>query len=64
MEADPTFTEMAERYGIADTCQSVNAAFFDYDSDGYLDLYILNNTVNSRMNTNYRAENDRRKCSE
>jgi enediyne biosynthesis protein E4 len=54
--ADPTFTEMAEKYGIADTGWSVNAAFFDYDRDGYLDLYILNNTVSSRMNSKYRAK--------
>jgi enediyne biosynthesis protein E4 len=53
---DPTFTEMAEKYGIADTCQSVNATFFDYDRDGFLDLYVLNNTVNSRMNTSYRPK--------
>ena len=53
---DPTFTEMAEKYGIADTGWSVNAAFFDYDLDGYVDLYILNNTVSSRMNSKYRAK--------
>lgn len=53
---DPTFTEMAESYGIADTTFSTDATFFDYDRDGYLDLYVLNNTVNSRMNTNYRAK--------
>ena len=53
---DPTFTEQAEKYGIADTSFSVNATFFDYDRDGYLDLYVLNNTVSSRMNTNYRQK--------
>ncbi len=53
---DPTFTEMAEKYGIADTSYSTNAAFFDYDLDGYLDLYILNNTVSQRMNTFYRKK--------
>jgi hypothetical protein len=53
---DPTFTEHAEQYGIADTSQSVAAAFFDYDLDGYLDLYVLNNTVSSRMNTSYRPK--------
>lgn len=53
---DPTFTEMAEKYGIADTSQSINAEFFDYDLDGYLDLYVLNNTVNQRMNTAYRKK--------
>ncbi len=50
---DPTFTEMAEKYGIADTGFSTNAAFFDYDRDGHLDLYILNNTVTQRMLSNY-----------
>jgi hypothetical protein len=53
---DPTFTEMAEKYGIADTSQSINAEFFDYDLDGYLDLYVLNNTVSQRMNTAYRKK--------
>ena len=54
--ADPTFTEMAEKYGIADTGFATNAAFFDYDLDGNLDLYILNNTVTSRMMTNYQQK--------
>lgn len=52
--ADPTFTEMAEKYGIADTGFATNATFFDYDGDGYLDLYILNNTETQRMMTTYR----------
>ena len=51
--ADPTFTEMAEKYGIADTGYATNATFFDYDRDGYLDLYILNNTETQRMITTY-----------
>jgi hypothetical protein len=52
----PTFTEMAEKYGIAEEGQSVNATFFDYDRDGDLDLYVLNNTLTQRMNTSYRAK--------
>jgi hypothetical protein len=52
----PTFTEKAEKYGIADGHQSVNAAFFDYDLDGDLDLYVLNNTLTTRMNTMYRPK--------
>ena len=52
----PLFKEMAENYGIAYDGQSVHSAFFDYDRDGDLDLYILNNTVNSRMNTAYREK--------
>ncbi len=41
---DHTFTEAAARYGIADTGFSTNAAFFDYDGDGDLDLFLLNNS--------------------
>jgi len=52
----PTFTEMAEKYGISKGGQSGNAAFFDYDLDGDLDLYILNNTLTKRMNTSYRTK--------
>lgn len=40
----PTFTEMASAYGIADEGWATHAAFFDYDRDGYLDLYLLNNS--------------------
>lgn len=53
---DPFFTEMAESYGIAEDGQSVSAAFFDYDRDGDLDLYVLNNTVTKRMSTSYRPK--------
>jgi len=38
---DGTFTERAAEYGIADTSYSTQAAFFDYDKDGDLDLYLL-----------------------
>ncbi|WP_229359408.1 VCBS repeat-containing protein [Flectobacillus major] len=41
----PTFKEMAQEYGIADTTHTTNAAFFDYDNDGDLDLYILVNEM-------------------
>jgi enediyne biosynthesis protein E4 len=53
---EPLFTEMAENFGIAHDGQSVNAAFFDYDRDGDLDLYVMNNTVTQRMNTSYRSK--------
>lgn len=52
----PVFREMAEEYGIAHNGQSVNAGFFDYDLDGDLDLYIMNNTLTQRMNTQYRPK--------
>jgi hypothetical protein len=37
------FKEEAERYGLADTGYSVQAYFFDYDRDGWQDLYLLSN---------------------
>lgn len=41
---DGTFSEEAEQYGLADRGFSTHAAFFDYDRDGDLDAYILNNS--------------------
>ena len=40
----PTFKEMAAAYGVADEGWSTQAAFFDYDRDGYLDLFVVNNS--------------------
>jgi len=41
---DGTFTEQAESMGLADPGFSTHAAFFDYDKDGDLDVYLLNNS--------------------
>ncbi|MFN7119087.1 MAG: VCBS repeat-containing protein, partial [Saprospiraceae bacterium] len=41
---DGTFSEQAEAYGLADRGYSTHAAFFDYDKDGDLDMYLLNNS--------------------
>ena len=40
----PVFKEQAEIYGLADEGFSTHAAFFDYDKDGDLDVYLLNNS--------------------
>ncbi|RLD68714.1 MAG: hypothetical protein DRI98_11480, partial [Bacteroidetes bacterium] len=44
---DLTFTEQAEAYGINDMGLSTHATFFDYDRDGDLDCYLLNNSFQS-----------------
>lgn len=41
---DNTFSEQAEKYGLADKGFSTHASFFDYDKDGDLDVYLLNNS--------------------
>lgn len=40
---DLTFTERAAEYGLDDNAHTTHAAFFDYDKDGDLDVYLLNN---------------------
>ena len=40
----PVFREQAAAYGIADTGYSTQAAFFDYDGDGDLDLFLIRNS--------------------
>jgi len=44
---DLTFTEQAGTYGIDDMGLSTHANFFDYDRDGDLDCYLLNNSFQS-----------------
>ncbi len=48
-----TFTEKAAEYNLADTGITTHAAFFDYDKDGDLDCYILNNSFIPVSTLNY-----------
>jgi len=41
---DGTFTEQAKQYGLDNIGLSSHAVFFDYDRDGDLDCYLLNNS--------------------
>jgi enediyne biosynthesis protein E4 len=57
-----TFTEKAAEYGLDDAGYTTHTAFFDYDGDGDLDAYILNNsfipvnTLNYANQRNLRAK--------
>jgi len=56
---DLTFKEQATEYGLADTGYSSQAAFFDYDRDGDLDMYLANYTFNnSNVSANYIVPRD------
>ncbi len=39
---DLTFTEQAATFGLADKGFSIQATFFDFDKDGLIDVYIVN----------------------
>ncbi|HEV2352608.1 MAG TPA: VCBS repeat-containing protein, partial [Puia sp.] len=41
---DGTFKEEAHQYGLDDTGYSTQAVFFDFDHDGDLDCFVLNNS--------------------
>lgn len=47
-----TFIESAAAYGLSDNGLSTHAAFFDYDLDGDLDCFVLNNSFRSIENFN------------
>jgi hypothetical protein len=44
----PLFKEVAAEYGLSDGLYTQQAAFFDYDLDGDLDVYLLHNVIDQR----------------
>ncbi|GAB2479741.1 VCBS repeat-containing protein [Algoriphagus taiwanensis] len=59
-QGDGTFQEKAEEYGLADQGFSTHAVFFDYDKDGDLDVYLLNNSYQAIGSFN-KMQNERPK---
>lgn len=59
---DGTFSEKAAAYGLNDKSFTTHAAFFDYDQDGDLDCYLVNNSfrpVSSLPLRNMRKRRDK-----
>ncbi len=46
------FKDEAPEYGLDDPAYSTQAAFFDYDKDGDLDMYLLNHEIDDITNYN------------
>ncbi|MFM7186872.1 MAG: VCBS repeat-containing protein [Bacteroidota bacterium] len=51
---DLTFSERANEYGLDDNSCSTQAAFFDFDRDGDLDVYLLNHNITTYKNFDIR----------
>lgn len=52
----PSYVDKAHEYGLDFSGFSTQAAFFDFDQDGDLDMFLLNHSVHE--NTNFRPRKD------
>ena len=55
-QKDGTFKEEAAKYGLADKGLGTQAIFFDYDHDGDLDCFVLNNSYRPIGSFGYNRE--------
>ncbi len=49
-QKDGTFKEMAAKYGVDHIGNATQAVFFDYNNDGYLDLFVLDHSIKRYKN--------------
>ncbi|MGH7673084.1 MAG: VCBS repeat-containing protein, partial [Gemmatimonadales bacterium] len=53
---DRTFTDRTTEYGLEHVGFSTQAAFFDYDADGDLDMYLLNHSAHTERGVSARPQ--------
>jgi enediyne biosynthesis protein E4 len=55
---DGTFADQTEQWGLGQQGYGTQAAFFDYDGDGDLDVYLLNHSTHSERQIGEAARRD------
>ena len=55
---DSTFSDRTAEFGLEHTGYSTQAAFFDYDVDGDLDMYLLNHSTHTERGISSRPQRD------
>jgi hypothetical protein len=55
-DGEPFFEEQANDYKVDSNSNSMAATFFDYNKDGLLDLYVVNNEQNDIYPNKYRTK--------
>jgi len=55
---DRTFTDRTAEFGLGHTGYSTQAAFFDYDGDGDLDMYMLNHSTHIERGVSLKPQRD------
>jgi hypothetical protein len=53
---DRTFTDRTKEFGLEHVGYSTQAAFFDYDGDGDLDMYLLNHSAHTERGASSRPQ--------
>ena len=59
-DGDGTFTDRTAQFGLEHAGYSTQAAFFDYDVDGDLDMYLLNNSTHTERGVSARPQREPR----
>ncbi len=59
-QGDGTFIDATKQFGLEHAGYSTQAAFFDYDADGDLDMYLLNSSVHTDRGVSARPQREPR----